>query len=348
MNIDILDVDSCSATCRNFPRSQDFKTWLVQGAKLFLEKFSRFFRHYELAFGPRHKGGSYIPMIADENQPSILDALKERINAHKALDVQSNGDIVELMVAEHFPDRKSVVLLFHRASPNAADPTYRKKARRQVTIRKAEKEPGEEQSVSAHLVIRTDEIKQGVYQAALEEIPGLSMGVIRPIIGQALNDYTYDFEDRRGRNRETYCTFKPEGIKSETITGALKTGQMKWITLVRPAKPEFVDAEGMFQPVQEYMRIRITGEIEANTWREQLKSLVDKARGQGWEDFNIDIDLGDKRSRTVKLERDQEAKEVLFVRSEHVEVKNELSVCCSEVCDEIVKKAAGIILKLRK
>ncbi|RWM70818.1 MAG: hypothetical protein EOR81_32300 [Mesorhizobium sp.] len=168
------------------------------------------------------------------------------------------------------------------------------------------------------------------------------MSAVRHIIGQALYDYEYEFE-RNKKTIKTRTVFKPEGIKSETMTNALKTGQLNGITLLRPAKPDFVDADGLFQPINEVMRIRITGEINSNNWSGILSNLVNKARKQGWEEFNVDIGLDDDRKRTVKIEKDQEAKEILFIRSEQASFKSELQNCSVEIVEEVVNKALSTL-----
>ncbi|KQY78655.1 hypothetical protein ASD52_02070 [Ensifer sp. Root142] len=310
---------------------------------MFLEKHSRFFRKYEFRFAPRHIGAPFLPLTGNTKQYSVFDAVQKHIAAEKALEVQTNGDIVELMEVK--PKAGALVVLIHRASPNAAEPTYRKKARQQagkkVTIRQAVKDADEEQSISAHLVISTDTTGNGVYRATLEEIPGISMAVIRRLIADALKEYPYEFL-RAKKPIETYCTFKPEGVPSETMSNALSKGHVNFVTLVRPAKPDFVDADGLFKPEQEVLRLRVTGEINGKNWKSVFANLVQKARGDGWSDFKVDIDLDDQRNRTVKIDKDDEAKEILFVRSERASFKASLPACSIDIVDEVVEKGLAI------
>lgn len=313
---------------------------------LFLEKHSRFFRRYDLTLAPRHKGGAYLPLSGDGNQYSILDALTKRVSAEQAIERQPNGDVVELMEVTYDKKTKALILLFHRGSPDAADPTYRRRAKqakgKKVTVRLATKQPDEEQSVSAHLVISEKLAGPGVYQSVLEEIPGLSMSVLRPIVGRALAEYEYEFE-RKNKKLNTHSTFKPVGVKSESLTQALKTGHLNLITLSRPAKPDFVDADGLFKPQTETMKIRVEGEVTSDNWRKVLGNLVKGAKKAGWDDFNVDIAFEDERRRTVKLDREEEAKEILFVRAEQLHFKAALGACTVDIVDEVVTKALGLI-----
>ncbi|MFW6028440.1 MAG: hypothetical protein ACOC9Q_02840, partial [bacterium] len=286
---------------------------------MLLEKFSRYFRRYDITFAPRHKGAAYLTLDAPAGEYSVRDALQRRKNADLAMTVQPNGDIVELMEVDYRPDDKALVLLFHRGSPNAADPAYRKRARAKagtkVTVRDSVKEKGEEQSVSAHFIVYDSPVRQGVFRCVLEEVPGISMTVVRQCLGEAMAEYEYKFK-RKKKIMPTYSVVKAEGVKSESMTDALKTGHANWVTLVRPATPDFVDADGVFEPVNEVMRLRITGNITSGNWKNRFSELFSRAKGDGWQEFNVDIELDDKRKRTIKLERDQEAKEILFVRSE--------------------------------
>jgi hypothetical protein len=309
---------------------------------VFLEKFSRYFRRYELQFKPRHKRAAYMPLVAAPGQFSVLDALQIRVKSGKAANQQPNGDVVELMKVEHRPAQGALVLLFHRGSPGAADPTYRRKGRKGVTVRTATKKEDEEQSVSAHLIVSTVTLGDGRFRAVLEEIPKLSMALVQSIIGQALSEYPYDYQTEKKKTEQTYCVIKAEGIKSETITGALKTGKVNFIKLVRPGPADYVDSEGLWEPMDDVMKLRVTGKINPKTWQDKIGALVGKAKADGWEKFNLEIDLDGNRSRTVTLDREQDAKEILFVRAEEVAVKDELPVCSADFQDGLV--AAGVKL----
>lgn len=241
---------------------------------MFLEKYHRFVRHYQFTFGARKRSGPTLPLIGANGDYSVLDALATAVANNLALDVRPNGDIIEMMSIGVHKASGAVVALLHRASPNAADPMYRKKARRGYTVRTVDRKPDEDQTVSAHLIIMPTPVSDGVYDAILEEIPGLSMSLVQPVIGKVLRDYEYTYTDQRGEPDSTYCTFKPRGVKSESVTNALKTGHLGVITLSRPAKADFVDSSEVFTPIDEKMKIRAKGEVSHKDWMEKLGSLA--------------------------------------------------------------------------
>lgn len=306
---------------------------------MFLEKLHRFVRQYRFAFYPRKQRAPVLPLVGKEGEYSILDALKEGVKNHSALTVQPNGDIVELMWIDYVPKLKSVVGLIHRASPNAADPMYRKKARKGYSLRQVDRDPDEEQAVSAHLIIDAAAIDDGVYEAILEEIPGLSMGLVQGVIGRTLLDYQYPFTDKKGEEDETYTVFRPRGVKSETVSNALKTGRANFITLSRKAQASFIDSEDVFEPKEEKMRIKIKKDIDPKSWMPVIGGLARRARANGWDDFQVDIELDDERMKRIPIARGEEAKEVLFIRSAEVHVKNEMPVCSGTMNEEFAKAA---------
>lgn len=318
---------------------------------MFIEKFSRFFRIYDLHFKPRHKSAPDLPLLPVDGKPSVLTGLLKRISAGLASEKQPNGDLVELMSATHDAKRKALVLLFHRANPDAAEPMYRKRAKLKsgsttVSVRSSQKAIDEEQSVSAHLIISLSPLGNGIYRSALEEIPGISMTSVKRLIAQALNDYKYKYEYKK-KSEESYCVFQPVGVKSETLQDALTTGTVNYITLVRPGKSPFVDGDGLVKPLNEVLKLRVISKVKPKTMLDRLNTFAKSARKSGWADFNVEIGLPDERTRTVKIENDEEAKEVLFVKSEQADFKNALSACTTVVIDEVVVKGLLSIKRVK-
>lgn len=314
---------------------------------MFTDKFSRYFRSYMLSLIPRKPSVRPLPLKANANTATIEDALQRYIDAEQALEAQEGGDVIELMKVRYRND--SLVLLFHRISPSTADPMYRKKAREaagvKVTLRQSTREKDEEPAVSAHLVIYDKPTKPGVYKCILEEIPGLSMGLIRRIIGKALFDYKFEVEKNK-KIIETYTVLRATGVRSESLTEALKTGVLGHVTLSRQAKKRYVD--GDFEGVTETMKLRIKREITADDWRDKFAKLVEAGKKDGWTDFDVDLMLDDDRRKTIDISgaddrRQAEAGEILFVRSERVAFKKELLPCSAEIHAETVEHALAIL-----
>lgn len=308
---------------------------------MFLDKRTRFVRHYKIHFYGRKKDAPAIPIVAPTGEYSIQDAIQTAFDKGSTAVTAANGDIVEVVDIKYDVKTETLTLLIHRASPDAADPDYRKKFGKSVTVRTADRAPDEEQSVSCHLIIKTKKRADGSYDTFLEEIPKLSFTLIQPILARALNDYNYDFKDKKGKDQSTYTVMKSVGVKDETVTNALKGGYLGYITLVRPADASFVDGED-FEAVSERMRIRIKKDINRKEWFKKLGKLAQGARRNGWDDFQIDLHLEDDRKKTVKIERGQEGKEIVFVRAEQISVPKDLPVCSTNVRMDLVAAAIQI------
>jgi hypothetical protein len=310
---------------------------------MFVERDRRYFRRYQLKFKARTKLAATLPLVSDTDNWTILDALQRAAKNGKSKGSQANGDTIDLIKVSHLAAEKLVVLLFHRASPNAADPAYRKRVKENLTLRKTKKETDEEQAVSCHLVISTT-LKDGSYRAALEEIPGLSASAIMSIIGIVLRDYKYPYVKNK-KSFETDTVFKAEGVKSETLDQALKKkGALTSLTLVLNTSPNIPDASGIAEPQAERVRYKIVGNPRSEKWRNKFKEFVEGTRAD-WDQVNVEIQLEDERRRTVRLETETEASEILFVRSELVIISDDLEICTMEVVPSVINAARKLINK---
>lgn len=313
---------------------------------MFLEKHLRFFRRYTFRITARAKLGPALPMVGGADDYSVLDAFRLADRASKLHAKQPNGDDVEIAAIEHDAKSGVLTLLFHRSSPDAADPSYRKKVKQTVALRHSSKLQGEDQAVSAHLVILTKPMSPGLYQVALEEIPGLSMSVIKPIIAVALREYPYSFTNKKGDDQETYSSIKAEGVKSEALSNALtKQSSLDYLVLTRSIAPDAPDSEGIAEPQSERVRYKIIGDPRTDGWKAGFRNFVTRAREADWDDISIQISLEDERHRTIKIDRSEEASEILFVRSEQVRVSKELKPCTADVLDCLVKAAVSLMQK---
>jgi len=310
-----------------------------------IESRSRFFRRYDLRFAARVKAGYALPIVAPKGEISIADALRVAARKKLCVEKQANNDTVDLVRIDDTTDGL-LVLLFHRTSPTAADPAYRKQKGDDITLRMTRKGAGEDQAVSAHLVISTKISPMGGYPCALEEINGLSLSTVSSIIKKALDGYNYPYRDKKGIEKETYSTFKALGIKGESLTDALhNNSSINYLTLTRTKVPDAPDSDGIAEPQSERIRYKIVGDPKSPEWMKKLRLFETKIRSDDWDDIFLDISLEDERHRTVKLDREREAAEVMFVRSEQVSVERDLDPCTVDIVPELVSAAKKLIVR---
>jgi hypothetical protein len=313
----------------------------VMEAILFFEKHSRFVRTYKLTVKARHKLGAALPLLNQPNgKPSMQEAFEKMLGSAEAEDKQSNGDVVSLVkVGTH---NGALVLLFHRDRENAPDPTYRKIKDGERILRDGTKDDDEEQSHSAHLLFLPDPVAQNQYLCALEEIPGLSIATLWTVLRQIFSSYPYNYTDKGGEVQETTASLKYEGIKSESFANALNKGVMS-IKLSRPVPADIIDGEGLVEPGRQTATLKIKAQLDTETMLEKLTAWRDQAHKNGWTEFGVDLELGDKRQKTVKIDREAEAKEILFVRSEQIAFKTALRSCAPDIVPEFVTKSIELL-----
>jgi hypothetical protein len=134
-------------------------------------------------------------------------------------------------------------LAFRRSDPNAATPIFENT--RTNKLRRSDKRNDEAVAVSAHLLVdlTADEGPNPTYKAVLEEVPGLGRTYVQGILAEVLRENKYNFKNRRGQDKETYTVIDLNGVKSQTIHGALETSaSVPYVMLVRPGNIEGLDS----------------------------------------------------------------------------------------------------------
>lgn len=148
---------------------------------MIIERDKRYFKRYRLRLKARAKFAPSLPLTGKPGDDTILRALIKALGSKSAISIQPNGDAVELIKTSLSAKDSVLTLLFHRSSPTAADPAYRKKSKDGLKLRLPKKERDEEQAVSAHLILSTVAGDPDSYDAVLEEIPGLSLSTISQV-----------------------------------------------------------------------------------------------------------------------------------------------------------------------
>ena len=111
------------------------------------------------------------------------------------------------------------------------------------------------------------------------------------------------------------------GLKSEKVSGALKgKSVVPNITLVRPGNIAGLDTEGLVVAREERMKLIVRAEpMQTLAVIKKIQTWMGK---HNWPKMLLEMDLPEDRRRLVALAREADAADILFVRSEPVDVKN--------------------------
>ena len=308
---------------------------------LLLAPNSRFFLRHELRFRtPRDAG---VPMrFIDEKAVDVRETLESAIKKGRASIVLKGRDVVRLTQMNVREEDGIAILLFRRSDPEAATPIFEDEATR--LLRKSDKKPTEAIAVSAHMFIRIGMIDGAAhpsYRAILEEVPGLSRTYVQALLHDIVKDVRYNYTDKRGQEKETYTIVEFHGQKSDRIGGALnEQSVVPSVTLVRPGSIKGMDAEGLVVPREERMKLMIRAKPAQTLGI--LKKIQAWMKGHDWPKLLVEMHMPEERRRLVQLAREQDAADILFIRSVPVDVKTPLEACTDTVNEELVAKAQAL------
>jgi hypothetical protein len=298
---------------------------------------SRYFVRHEFTLRPQRDAGAALPFIDAGKRLDVADILEQAIKAGKAVLQLKKNDAIRLTKLEMPPGEEIAILLFRRSDPDAATPIF--EHRKTKKLRPADKKADEAEAISAHLFIHLDRqvAECPTYRSIMEEVPGLGRSYMQTILKTILRDNKYPYDDGRGDTKETYTIPEFEGLRSESLGDALKSGEIKYVELVRPPKVTGLDVAGLI-PHPERMRFTVKA-----TSRTAMLAAIGRLKtwsgNHDWPGLRVRVGTGDDRSRVVDIARTQDAADVLFVRSEMVTTKNPLDQCTETVNDELVAHA---------
>lgn len=306
---------------------------------MIIEKRSRYFRLYDLITTPRSSRGAALPLVGED---SLLQLFTRACDDGTAVVEQPNRDSIELIKVEEVGNGTHVALLFHRASPDAPDPIYRRKANDRLNLRSTEKDEDEEQAFSAHLVIEAQPRSPGRYRMVLEEVPGLSAQAIVGVLRKVASAGHYECTDDRGRRLETYTVLKCDGYSSQSLEDSLGTGRVTFFELSRAPEAE-LEQDGAYIPSREKVKLRVGERFTRDNWKRKFSEMLRISERNGYDDVKVTIMFDDRRSTTISLDRDADAAEVMMVRAQRFDFDDDLELCYIDFHDPIVRKALSYV-----
>lgn len=298
---------------------------------------ARFFVRQEFVLRPQRDQGPPLPFIAEGKQLDVADLLETAIANSKASVVVKQNDVITLTRLDLRPAQKLAVLLFRRSDPAAPTPIF--EHQRTKKLRPADKQTDEAEAISAHLFIHLTPLpaERPTYRAIMEEVPGLGRSYMQWLVKEVVRQAKYSYIDRHEETRETYTLPEFRGLPSESLGDALKTGEIKYVELVRPPRVQGLDVVGLI-PHPERMRLTVKA-----TTRTAMLAAIDRVKlwsaKHDWPRLRVMIGTDNERSRVVDIAREQDAADVLFIKSEQVITKKPLDQCTAEVNDELADHA---------
>lgn len=302
------------------------------------DDYTRFFVKYDLRFRAQRSKGLPLALQEDGKKDDVQHVLESFHKAKKATQEIAKDDIIKLIDVKFITDKGIAVLLLQRSDPRGSTQMYEHRETKKVRL--SDRQPLESIAVSTHVFIR---LKKSIkahttYNMIIEEADGLSRTYILHFLNHLLQHFKYTYNDKNGDNKETFCQCDIIGHASETMQSAMKEGVVRTVTLVKPGELKGLD-ERNGVPADQTMPIKIRSNENVIERIRGIRKLADEA---GWADVRVKIEFPQNKSRTVALQREQDAAHALFVRSLEINLKKPLLSYTNTISKELVEKAVEV------
>ena len=302
------------------------------------DDYTRFFVKYDLRFRAQRSKGLPLELQADGKKDDVQHVIETFYKANKAAQEIAKDDVIRLIKVDFRNDKGIAILLFQRSDPRGSTQMYEHRETRKIRV--SDREPLESITVSTHVFVRLKKVVKShtTYNTIIEEADGLSRTHILHFLNYLLLQFKYTYNDKNGDHKETFCQCDIIGHASETMQAAMKEGVVRTVTLVKPGELKGLDEQNGV-PADQIMPIKIRSSENVIERIRGIRKLADEA---GWQDVRVKIDFPLNKSRTVALEREQDAAQTLFVRSLEINLKKPLSSFTNTISEELVGKALEV------
>lgn len=307
-----------------------------------IDKHSRFFVRHHLSFRSRHKRGIPLEFIAEEGDTVDIHSLVQAaISKDKAKFEIRVDDEVRLTKLDVRLKDEIAIFLFRRSDPGAAAQVLEN--RKTKKLRPVQIGDDEYPAISAHLFVqlKKQRLSNPTYRALLEEVPGLGRTYMHHVLNGIARDFKYEFEEKK-KTHETYTLVGFDGVPSDTLGSALKGSEVPYVELVRPGHIPGLDTGGRVEAREERMKLMIRADKPGQVM-EAINAIKDWM--VEWSEMRVRLDLPEDRSRLIPITRQQDAKDVLFIRSVQVLAKKALPACTDIINEELVQHAQALFAK---
>ena len=258
-------------------------------------------------------------------------------------------------------EERYFAILFQHANGRASDPAFAElKTGKSRTVRK---QYGEGVAVSCHLIIDTqsfNKLHPNKYSAILEEVPGLTKGMIADILTYFLRENTnFSFLRKLENNKE--ISYRPilkiDYLASHSFAESFKTGYLCGITATRTSKDTSELDEIGADVIREERLIIKTPKSVRNRALNIIAKVIPLARERGFSRLRISR-YENKRKTTTSYdipddigsyeETVQSISEAQFAAREKINLSSQIETCQNCIHTELSSKMLKILEKMQE
>ncbi|PHZ28058.1 hypothetical protein CS533_07315 [Yersinia bercovieri] len=264
-------------------------------------------------------------------------------------ETNKGSSVIRILALQDEPSH--LKLLFQYANKDASDPAFANLKTGATRIEKKQNDEG--LGASAHLIIRktpTDPAFPNSYTAILEEIPGITRGLVANAMTAFLKETGFSYQ-RKDSKKDLKCRpiVEIEFLASTTLEKSLSTGYLCGLTAIRYKKENSLDDDGLVKVDEEILKLstvfkRGEGAIKA------IKVAYDKLRGMHYSTLRISHRDENKRVTTdnVSIDKERSIEELAtaqLAQRERIILATSIDVCQTTFHAELLGKMEAFMLK---
>ncbi|EAO2109108.1 hypothetical protein B1Q88_001274 [Salmonella enterica subsp. enterica serovar Bredeney] len=285
-------------------------------------------------------------MLLRNCTPTLFELIKQKEAFYEINKGRSVIRLVDIKETAH-----DYRLLFQYANRDASDPAFANLKTGETRIAKKKEDEG--LGATLHMVIEkyaTNESFPNTYTAVIEEVPGITRGLLSQALTAFFKHCGFTFKKPDGK-KDLICRpiVNIEFHASSTLAKTLSTGYLAGITATRKVTKNSLDEEGLISVDEEILKIstkfkRGEGAVKA------VKRAYDKLRGMGYGSMRITYKDANRRtgSDSFSLSADRSLKELataqLAQRDKAILATN-IEVCQKEMHQELLGKMVDFLIK---
>ncbi|WP_373819099.1 hypothetical protein [Glaesserella sp.] len=259
---------------------------------IILNEYERYLIECELSITPYPEDAGESAITMDD-----LTTPLQRIKASDVYLLNHQTSSFSIVKTEMIEDRY-LMILFQGSNGRASDPAFSKlKTGESRTVKK---EQGEGVAVTAHLLIDTqvpDRLFPNKYLAILEEVPGLTRGMVASILTHFTKDLPFSFL-RKDSNTMVSCRpiFKLDFYASQNFAESFKKGYLCGITATRSKKFKGMDVNGVEIIEEERLVVKSSNKAMSQKALETIAKVTEIAKEKGYTQLKITRSENNRRT----------------------------------------------------
>lgn len=314
---------------------------------IILNEYERYLIECEFAINPYPEDAGNI---------ITMDDLVSPFQNIKATDVylRNNQTTSFSIVGTELIEDRYLILLIQSSNGRASDPAFSNlKTGKSRTVKK---EQGEGVAVTAHLLIDTqvqDKLFPNKYLAILEEVPGLTRGMISDILAHFSKNLNFSFV-RKGSNESISCRplFKLDFYASQNFKDSFKKGYLCGITATRSSRYKGLDVNGVEIFEEEKMVVKTSKKLGGKAL-DVIAKVADIAKEKGYSRLKITRSEDSRKTTSTydipdSLDNYDETiadiSQATFAKKHKIPLGNSIQSCQNEIHQDL-KNAMLRILK---